>query len=111
MTVWSGALRLAATATPSDPEASLQAWSTCSVARPSTAAIAPGRAWPAAYISSPRRRTSAAATVAPTVPAATWALYSPRLWPAAAPIAPHPVLHHRPRRRPSAPGSRAGRCG
>ena len=30
-TVWSGALRFAATATPSGPEASLQAWSTCSV--------------------------------------------------------------------------------
>ena len=84
MTVCSGLLRLAGTATAPFREASRQAASTSAGSRPSTAAMAPGRRRPASSISSPRRRTSRAASVAARLPAAMWALYSPRLWPAAA---------------------------
>src|SRR5437899_1968362 len=84
MTVWSGAFRLAATTTSPPVEAARHAASTSLVASPSTAAIVPGRSVPACCISSPRRRTSTAASVGVNAPAVTYAEYSPREWPAAA---------------------------
>src|SRR3989449_6697445 len=84
MTVWSGAFRLAATTTSPPVEAARHAASTSLVASPSTAAIVPGRSVPACCISSPRRRTSTAASVGVNAPAVTYAEDSPREWPAAA---------------------------
>ena len=112
MTVWSGALRLAATATPSGPEASLQAASTSSVARPSTAAIAPGRGVPASYISSPRRRTRRAASVgAQRAGRHVGAVLAQAVARAGAARPRRRSLAPPPRPPPSARGSRAGRCG
>ncbi len=54
--------------------------------------IAPGRLVPASCINSPRRRTSRAASGAESDPAATYALYSPRLCPAPAATAPNRSL-------------------
>src|SRR3989440_6329006 len=88
ITVWSGALRLAATTTAPPLEAARHAASTSAVARPSTAAMVPGRSVPACCISSPRRRTRAAASVGASAPAAMYAEYSPSEWPAAATAVP-----------------------
>src|SRR2546422_5382927 len=74
----------AATARLACCEASSHAASTSFVARPSTAAIVPGRSSPAFCISSPRRRTSFAACGEPSADAVTYAEYSPSEWPAAA---------------------------
>ena len=57
MTVWSGVLRLAATATDPFLLTALQADSTASVASPTTAAMVPCRTLPASSINSPRFRT------------------------------------------------------
>src|SRR5229473_4365882 len=88
ITVWSGAFRFAATTTAPSLDAARHASSTCAVARPSTAAMVPGRSVPACCISSPRRRTRAAASVGASAPAAMYAEYSPRECPAAATAAP-----------------------
>src|SRR5437879_224990 len=77
ITVWSGALRFAGVATAPSRDASRQAASTWAVARPSTAAIVPGRSVPAWCISSPRLRTSRAASGAVRPPAVIYAEYSP----------------------------------
>src|SRR5213593_4028163 len=88
ITVWSGAFRFAATTTAPPLDAARHAASTSAVARPSTAAMVPGRSVPACCISSPRRRTRAAASVGASAPAAMYAEYSPRECPAAATAAP-----------------------
>src|SRR5437870_1039484 len=88
ITVWSGAFRFAATTTAPPLDAARHASSTSAVARPSTAAMVPGRSVPACCISSPRRRTRAAASVGASAPAAMYAEYSPRECPAAATAAP-----------------------
>src|SRR5437667_438259 len=88
ITVWSGAFRFAATTTAPPLDAARHASSTSAVARPSTAAMVPGRSVPACCINSPRRRTRAAASVGASAPAATYAEYSPRECPAAATAAP-----------------------
>src|SRR5256885_1408024 len=88
ITVWSGAFRFAATTTAPPLDAARHAASTSAVARPSTAAMVPGRSVPACCISSPRRRTRAAASVGASAPAAMYAEYSPSEWPAAATAVP-----------------------
>src|SRR3989454_3385888 len=88
VTVWSGAFRFAATTTAPPLEAARHAASTSAVARPSTAAMVPGRSVPACCISSPRLRTNAAPSVGASAPAAMYAEYSPRECPAAATAAP-----------------------
>src|SRR5688572_17871729 len=62
-TTWPGELKLAATTVPApDLVTSAHTASTWSPARPSTAAIAPGRTRPASAMSSPRRRTTRSAS-------------------------------------------------
>src|SRR6185369_16343686 len=75
MTVWSGALRLAGTATSLLLDAPSQAAATSAVLSPMMAAIAPARGFPASSINSPRRRTMRAPSVGVRDPAATYALY------------------------------------
>ena len=69
MTVWSGAFRLAGTATSLPLEARLAGGrSTSAAPSPMTAAMAPARALPASSISSPRRRTMRAPSVGVSAP-------------------------------------------
>jgi hypothetical protein len=70
MTIWSGALRLAGTTTSRPVLATRHTWATFSISSPSTAAMVPGRRWPACHISSPRRRTRRAASARLKEPAA-----------------------------------------
>ena len=84
ITVWSGALRFAGTTMCPALDASWHATATWAVASPKIAAMVPGRSVPALCISSPRRRTSFAASAAGSAPAVTYAEYSPSEWPAAA---------------------------
>ena len=76
-----GAFRFAALTT-SPPAASAQACATRSAGRPRTAAMAPSPTGTASCMYVPRRRTVRNASASPSVPAATWAEYSPRLCPA-----------------------------
>src|SRR5690606_2147294 len=106
ITTWPGELKLAGTTT-SSPEASAQMLRTRSSSAPITAAIAPVPAGAASCISWPRMRTRCAASCSAIAPAATSAVYSPRLWPASATgVAPPAACQARHTATPAA--SRAG---
>src|SRR5213596_1566479 len=79
ITVWSGAFRFAATTTAPPLDQTVISGDPDAVAKAGAAAMVPGRSVPACCISSPRRRTRAAAM---------YAEYSPREWPAAATAVP-----------------------
>ncbi len=81
MTICPGELKLAGTTTWL-PAACAQTSATTASSAPSTAAMAPTPAGAASCISWPRRRTRWAPSRSVNAPAATSAVYSPRLWPA-----------------------------
>ena len=81
ITTWPGELKLTASTT-SPCAASAQMALTCSSSKPKIAAIAPTPCGTADCMSSARRRTSLTASAKSNAPAATRAVYSPRLWPA-----------------------------
>ncbi|MNE41626.1 hypothetical protein D3C80_1357060 [compost metagenome] len=79
-TTWPGELKFTALTT-SPWAASAQIPTTTASSRPRIAAMAPCPAGTASCMSSPRRLTSFTASPRLRLPAATRALYSPRLWP------------------------------
>ncbi len=81
ITTCAGALKLTASTTPA-AAASAQTARTVSSSRPRIAAIPPSPTGTAFCIAWARNRTSGTASRKASAPAATSAVYSPRLWPA-----------------------------